>query len=113
MAETHQPRDAAGRALALVGLGMHGGMVVPGVEGTRALLQRGKCYVVMVARDLSPRARMKVELLARAKQVPVVVGPGAGLIGERLGRPPVMVVGVRDRKLAAGILAAIASGDRT
>lgn len=113
MVETRQPRDAVGRALALVGLGMHGGLVVPGVEGTRALLQRGKCHVVMIARDLSPRARNKVELLARAKQVPVVVGPGAGLIGERLGRPPVMAVGVRDRKLAAGILAAIASGDRT
>ncbi len=113
MAGTLQPLDPAGRALALVGLGMHGGMVVVGVDGTRALLQRDKCYVVMFAQDLSVRARMKVENLARAKQVPVVVGPPADLIGERLGRPPVMVVGVRDRKLAAGILAAMTSGDRT
>jgi ribosomal protein L7Ae-like RNA K-turn-binding protein len=113
MVETRRPPDAAGRALALVGLGMHGGMVVPGVDGTRALLQRGKCHAVMIARDLSPRARMKVELLARAKDVPIVIGPAADLIGARLGRPPVMVVGVRDRKLAAGILAAMASGDRT
>jgi ribosomal protein L7Ae-like RNA K-turn-binding protein len=113
MVETRRPLDAAGRALALVGLGMHGGMVVVGVDGTRALLQRDKCFVVMFANDLSPRARNKVESLARAKQVPVVMGPPADFIGERLGRPPVMVVGVRDRKLAAGILAAMASGDRT
>ena len=48
MAETRPPRDAAGRALALVGLGMHGGLVVPGVEGTRALLQRGKCHLCSI-----------------------------------------------------------------
>ena len=33
------------------------------------------------------------------------------VIGERLGRPPVMTVAVRDRDLAAGMLAAVAKPD--
>jgi hypothetical protein len=33
-----------------------------------------------------------------------VAGPDAAAIGARLGRPPVMAVGVRDRGLAEGIL---------
>ena len=36
----------------------------------------------------------------------VVTGSRAAEMGERLGRPPVMVVGVRDPALARGILAA-------
>jgi hypothetical protein len=49
--------------------------------------------------------------LARQTGVPVVPGPDAATLGARLGRPPVMVVGVRDRSLAAGIVAAAARDD--
>jgi hypothetical protein len=48
----------------------------------------------------------KVVRLAEARRVPLVRGPRADEIGARLGRPPVMAVGVRDRGLAQGVLRA-------
>lgn len=87
--------------------------MVPGVDGTRALLQRKQCALVVFARDASPRAVQKVKALATALRVPIVEGAEADAIGARLGRPPVMVVGVKDRALAAGILAASTSRDGT
>jgi ribosomal protein L7Ae-like RNA K-turn-binding protein len=59
-----------------------------------------------MAADASPRAVEKIEKLARARGVPVVQVGAAAALGARLGRPPVMVAGVRDRKLADGLLAA-------
>jgi ribosomal protein L7Ae-like RNA K-turn-binding protein len=91
--------------LGLLGLGARGGRVVLGVDGTRAALQREECNLVVLAADASPRAVEKVVRLARAKGATLVAGPEAELLGSRLGRPPVMVVGVKDRALAKGILA--------
>ena len=82
-----------------------------GVEATRAMLQRGEARVVILAANASERAVEKVVALARGKAVPVLTGPEAVIIGERLGRPPVMTVAVRDRDLAAGMLAAMANPD--
>ncbi len=64
--------------------------------------------MVVLAADASARAVDKVERLARATGVPVIRGPAAEAIGDRLGRPPVMAVAVRDRELAAGLLAVAA-----
>ena len=89
--------------LGLLGLGVRAGSVVIGVDAVRAALQAGKCACVVVASDATPRADEKVVRLARAKGVPLVDGPSATVLGERLGRPPVMVVGIRDRALAAGV----------
>ena len=75
-----------------------------GVEGVRGGLQRDEFWCVVLASDASPRAVDKVVALARAKEVPIVAGPTADEIGAKLGKPPVMVVGVRDRSLANGIL---------
>ncbi|MES2123793.1 MAG: ribosomal L7Ae/L30e/S12e/Gadd45 family protein [Gemmatimonadota bacterium] len=111
--ETPPRPDPAERVLALLGLGAAGGNVVVGVDGTRAFLQRGKCFVVVMARDASPRAVSKVKRLAEATGIPVVMGPAGEMMGARLGRPPVMVVGVKDRGLAAGVLAASAPRDGT
>jgi ribosomal protein L7Ae-like RNA K-turn-binding protein len=86
--------------------------VVPGVDGTRALLQREECCLVVVAEDASPRAVDKVVRLCRATGIRVVAGPAAAILGERLGRPPVMVVGVRDRRLADGLVAAATANAR-
>lgn len=94
------------RLLGLLGLGERGGRVVIGVDGTRAVLQRNDCAVVVMAEDASPRAVAKVRALAAGKGVTVITGPSADRLGARLGRPPVMVVAVRDRALAAGLLAA-------
>jgi ribosomal protein L7Ae-like RNA K-turn-binding protein len=90
--------------LGLIGLGYRGGRVVVGVDGVRKELQAGKCWCVVLADDASPRAVEKVVRLARAKGVPLLVGPGAAAIGAQLGRPPVMAVGVRDRALASGMV---------
>lgn len=92
--------------LGLLGLGLRAGTVIIGVDGVRAGLQAGRCALVVVAADASPRALEKVVRLAEGRGVPRLVGPGAAEIGRRLGRPPVMVVGVRDPALARGIGAA-------
>jgi ribosomal protein L7Ae-like RNA K-turn-binding protein len=90
--------------LGLIGLGYRGGRIVVGVDGVRKELQAGKCWCVVVAEDASPRATEKVVRLATAKGVPLLPGPRAAAIGEQLGKPPVMAVGVRDRALAGGMV---------
>jgi ribosomal protein L7Ae-like RNA K-turn-binding protein len=103
MAATPPPAPEA--LLGLIGLGVRGGLALPGVDVTCAWVRQGKCQVVIVAADASRRARQKVVQPARRAGVPIVTGPDAETLGARLGRPPVMVVGVRDRSLAAGIIA--------
>lgn len=98
---------SAERLLGLLGLGARGGRVVLGVDGTRAMLQRGDGLLVVLASDASPRAVEKVARLANGRGLPIVTGPTADELGARLGRPPVMAVGVRDRALAKGILALV------
>jgi ribosomal protein L7Ae-like RNA K-turn-binding protein len=88
----------------LLGLGHKAGRLVIGVEGVRARLRQDRLAVVVVAADASRRTRDKVERLAVARGVPVLVGPGAARLGARLGRPPVQTVGVSDRALAHGLM---------
>jgi ribosomal protein L7Ae-like RNA K-turn-binding protein len=97
--------------LGLLGLGYRGRRIVVGVDAVRRELQAGKCWCVVLAEDASARAVEKVVRLARAKGVPLTPGPSAAAMGAQLGKPPVMVVGVRDRALASGIvqLAAVRS----
>ncbi|HEX2449516.1 MAG TPA: ribosomal L7Ae/L30e/S12e/Gadd45 family protein [Gemmatimonadales bacterium] len=92
--------------LGLLGLGLRGRNVAVGVDAVRKELQANRLGCVVVAADASPRAVEKVVRLAEARKVPLVRGPGAEEIGARLGRPPVMAVGVRDRGLAQGVLRA-------
>ena len=82
---------------------MRAGTVVIGTSGVRAELQRGKVALVVVAGDRSPRTDEKVGRLARARGIPVLVGPGAAALGKRIGRAAVQAVGVRDAQLADGI----------
>jgi ribosomal protein L7Ae-like RNA K-turn-binding protein len=104
-------QEAAREALlGLIGLGVRGGLALPGVDVTCAWVRQGKCQVVIVASDASRRAKHKAVDPAVRAGVPVVTGPSAETLGTRLGRPPVMVIGVRDRSLAAGIIAAAARG---
>jgi ribosomal protein L7Ae-like RNA K-turn-binding protein len=74
------------------------------VDGVRSGLQRDQFYCVVLASDASARAVEKVVALARARETPVVAGPPAAELGQKLGRPPVMAAGVTDRSLADGIL---------
>jgi len=90
--------------VALLGLGARARSVVIGVTGVRARLQQNKLAAVVLAADASERTREKVERLAVARGVPVLVGPPAARLGARLGRPPVQTVGVSDRALARGLM---------
>lgn len=89
--------------MGLLGLGLRAGHLVIGVDGVRRALQQGSVHCLVVAEDASRRAAEKVVALAEARNVARITGPPAGPLGERLGRPPVMVVGVTDRALARGI----------
>jgi ribosomal protein L7Ae-like RNA K-turn-binding protein len=96
--------------LGYLGLGLRAGNVVVGVDAVRRSLQARECRCIVVARDASQRAREKVVRLAVALGVPQVDGPEAAELGARLGKPPVMVAGVRDAALADGIVRAVAAG---
>ena len=88
----------------LLGLGLRAGTVIIGVEAVRKALQSGECRCLVVASDASQRALEKTVRLATARGVPQVAGPPAQELGARLGKPPVMVVGVKDQALTDGIM---------
>ena len=90
--------------IGLLGLGLRAGTAIIGVEAVRRALQSGDCRCLVVAADASQRALEKTVRLATARGVPRVAGPPAHELGAGLGKPPVMVVGVRDAALAEGIL---------
>ena len=90
--------------LRLLGLGVRGGNVIVGVDGLRTALQHDEVTCVVLAADVSERAMEKVGRLALGKGLPVYAGPDAATLGDRLGRPPVQAVGVKDRALADGIV---------
>ncbi len=96
--------------LGYLGLGIRAGTVVVGVDAVRRALQAREVRCIVVARDASQRAREKVLRLATALGVPQVEGPSASELGARLGKPPVMIAGVRDAALADGIVRAGAAG---
>ena len=77
--------------LGYLGLGIRAGSVVVGVDAVR-------------------RAREKVVRLAAALGIPQIGGPGAAELGAGLGKPPVMVAGVKDAALADGIVRAGSAG---
>jgi ribosomal protein L7Ae-like RNA K-turn-binding protein len=83
--------------------------VIVGVDRVRAGLQTDQFACVVVAADASPRALEKVVRLAVARRIPLVRGPGAEVIGARLGKPGIMVAGVVDRALARGLVTASAA----
>lgn len=96
--------------IGLLGLGLRAGSVIVGVDAVRRALQGREVRCLVVARDASQRALEKTARLATALGVPQVAGPTAADLGTGLGKPPVMVIGVRDPALAEGILRA--SADR-
>ncbi|MGQ0701613.1 MAG: L7Ae/L30e/S12e/Gadd45 family ribosomal protein [Gemmatimonadales bacterium] len=96
--------------LRYLGLGIRAGSVVVGVDAVRRSLQAQEIRCIVVAKDASQRAREKVVRLANALGVPQVAGPNAQELGAGLGKPPVMVAGVRDPTLAEGIVRAGEAG---
>jgi len=105
-AEGELPSADIEKLLNLLGLGVRGGNVIVGVDGIRAELQAGKLRCVVLASDASKRALDKLVPLAQGTDVRLLMGPDAAKLGDRLGRPPVQAVGVRDRALANGVVRA-------
>lgn len=93
-----------GGILGLVGLGLRAGHVILGVEAVRRALQADDCRCLVVASDASQRAIEKTVRLAVARGIPRISGPPAVELGAKLGKPPVMVVGIRDVALADGAI---------
>jgi len=89
---------------------LRAGNVIIGVEAVRRALQSGDCRCLVVASDASQRALEKTARLARARGIPQLTGPTAQELGVGLGKPPVMVVGVRDAALVEGVLRLAAPG---
>ncbi len=90
--------------LGLIGLGARAGSIVVGTSGVRAGLRRDEFAAVVLASDASSRTEEKVRRLAEAREVRLVDGPTAAEIGARLGRGTVQAVGIKDARLAAGIV---------
>ena len=92
--------------LRLLGLGRRSGALVIGADAVHRALRQNGVHCVVLAGDASPRAREKVVPLATGRGIPLLAGPAAEVLGGQLGKPPVMAVGVRDRALADGLVAA-------
>lgn len=99
-------------ALALVGLGLKAGSIVVGTSGVREALQQSKLTLVVVPSDASARTEDKVLRLARATGVPLAVVPTAVALGNSVGRTSVQAVGIRDRRLAEGIVSKLSKKGR-
>ncbi len=92
-------------ALGLLGLAARARGLLVGTAAVRDGVQQGRVRVVVLAGDRSPRTQDKVERLARAKAVPVILGPPAAELGRRIGQAAVQAVGIMDLSLAEGFLA--------
>jgi ribosomal protein L7Ae-like RNA K-turn-binding protein len=97
-------------ALGLLGLAARARTLLVGTAAVRDGLQGDRVAAVVLAADRSARTAEKVERLARARGIPVVAGPPAAELGQRLGRGTVQAVGLTDQGLARGFLAKLEAG---
>ncbi len=98
--------DAERRLLALVGLGMRSRGVIVGVDQVKAAAKGGSLALAVMASDAARNSREKLLPLLAARQVTVLQGPSAEILGAALGRGATVAVGVVDRALANGMRAA-------
>ena len=91
--------------LSLLGLSRRAGALTLGVEESRRAIRQGVARVVVMAGDASPAQRTKVEALATAKEVPLLVVENRGALGHAVGAPPLTAVAVTQATLAARVIA--------
>ncbi len=104
--DSHLARRLAG----LLGLGARGRLVISGVDMVRDALRKGTVELLIIAEDTADNSRDKLLPLATAKQVAVLEGPNAAVLGRAVGKEQVAAVGVTDRRLAKGIRELMESG---
>ncbi len=97
--DAHLARRLAG----LLGLGARGRLVIAGVEMVREGLRNGTVELLIMAEDTAANSREKLLPLAVAKNIAVLEGPNAAVLGRAVGKEQVAAVGVTDRRLAKGI----------
>jgi len=90
-------------ALALVGLGARGRLIVVGVEQVRSAALRGKLEYAVVALDASRHSLKKIVPMLSAKRIGFAEGPSAAELGKSVGKDSAAVVGIVDAQLAAGL----------
>ena len=90
-------------ALALVGLGARGRLIVVGVEQVRSAALRGKLEYAVVALDASRHSLKNIVPMLSAKRIGFAEGPSAAELGKSVGKDSAAVVGIVDAQLAAGL----------
>jgi len=98
--ERQGPPPGAARdrsVLQLVGLARRAGFAVVGTQAVRDAARRGELSVVVVAEDATENARKRLRGLLEMSDLEVVTGGTRSGLGRALGRPEVVVVGIRDR----------------
>lgn len=102
-----KPRVVAKRneLLSLLGLARRANALSTGAEECRRAIRNGVARVVVMAGDASPAQRTKVEALAKAREVPVLVVESRMALGHAVGEPPLTAVAVTQATLAARVLA--------
>ena len=85
---------------ALLGLARRAGAVQVGTERVREALRLGEARLIIVAVDAAPGQRRKVEALAVAREIPVLVGPEREKLGGMLGVFELSAVAVTDARFA-------------
>ena len=93
-----RPEKARDRSvLQLVGLARRAGFAVVGTQAVRDAARRGELSVVVVAEDATDNARKRLRALVEQPDLEVVTGGTRSGLGRAVGRPEVVVVGIRDR----------------
>ena len=85
---------------ALLGLARRAGAVQVGVERAREALRLGEATLIVVAADAAPGQRRKVEALALAREVPILIGPEREELGRMLGVSELSAVALTDSRFA-------------
>ena len=99
-------------ALNLVGLAHRAGRLAVGTHAVKDAARQGELNAVVFARDATDNAKERVLPLLKACGVPVAICDSAAELGRAVGRPRLVVVGLRDAGFAGRILAALPPASR-
>jgi len=97
------------KVLGLLGLAVRGRLALVGVDKVREAVKQGEkgtVRVAVVAADVSPNSRDKVDGLLAARNVPTFEVSSAVALGRAVGKESTAIVGVVDAQMAKGIIAA-------
>lgn len=99
-------------ALDLIGLAQRAGRLAVGTHAVKDAARVGELEAVVLARDATDNARERVLPLLRAVGVPVVLCDSAAELGRAVGRPRLVVVGLKDAGFAGRVVAALPPASR-